>query len=69
MPLSGRLLYVEMTFSCPSCRTPIVKSGGWFQTIKRFDCASCGSNIHITYDDKVALFEKHAHLTPCVNAT
>jgi transposase-like protein len=64
MPLSGRLLPIKMSFSCPACRLPIVKTGGWFQTMKHFVCESCGSSIHLSYGDKLKLFEAHADLSP-----
>ena len=34
----------------------------WFQTVGRFICEGCQAEIRLTYHDKLALFEKHAHL-------
>jgi transposase-like protein len=60
MPLSARLLPVRMTYCCPTCETQIVKTGGWLQTIKRFGCQNCGTEIHLSHTAKLELFEKHA---------
>jgi transposase-like protein len=62
MPLSGKLLRVDLTFNCPHCHHAIVKSGGWFQTIGQFKCKGCKREVRLTYADKGAVFEKHAHL-------
>ena len=62
MPLSDNMSSVYLTFRCPVCRHPLVKRGGWFRVIGRFECAGCQSNIRLTYRDKVALFEEHAAL-------
>jgi hypothetical protein len=62
MPLSGRLIYVKLTFNCPYCGHALTKSGGWFQSVGRFQCAGCQREVKLTYDDKLALFKKHAHL-------
>jgi transposase-like protein len=61
MPLSLSLHSVSMTFECPFCTRTLVKSGGWFQTIGRFKCNGCQREVRLTYSDKVALFDKHAH--------
>lgn len=62
MPLSGSLRLVDLTFNCPYCGLALVKKGEWFQTIANFKCNGCQRSIRLTYDDKVALFKKHAHL-------
>ena len=62
MPLSGRLIYVKLTFNCPYCGHALIKSGGWFQSVGRFQCAGCQREVKLTYGDKLALFKKHAHL-------
>jgi transposase-like protein len=62
MPLSARLLPVALTFECPFCKHPLVKSGGWFQMAASFWCAGCHREVRLTYSDKLVLFEKHAHL-------
>jgi hypothetical protein len=62
MPLSAELLPVDLTFECPYCNNALVKRGSWFQTAHCFACASCRREIHLSYADKVALFERHAHM-------
>jgi transposase-like protein len=62
MPLSGSLRSVDLTFACPFCSHALVKSGGWFQTVAGFKCMGCQREIPLTYLNKVALFDKHAHL-------
>lgn len=62
MPLSGNLRLVDLTFNCPHCGHALVKTGGWFQAVADFKCNECKRRLRLTYDDKVALFKKHAHL-------
>jgi transposase-like protein len=62
MPLSAILLNVEMAFECPLCGHALVKRGSWFQTIGRFQCRGCQDPVRLSYKDKLALFERHAHL-------
>ncbi|MDW6025887.1 hypothetical protein SAZ10_29420 [Mesorhizobium sp. BAC0120] len=63
MTLSSSLLHIEMTFDCPFCAHPLVKTGTWFQTTSGFRCVRCQKQVRITYSDKVALFDKHANST------
>ena len=51
-----------MTFECPLCDHPVIKSGIWFSTVGRFKCEGCQREVQLTYDDKVALFDKHARV-------
>ena len=62
MPLSASLRFADLTFECPFCNCQLVKTGGWFQSIHRFKCEGCQSQIRLGYSDKVTLFQKHAHL-------
>ena len=62
MPLSSSLRSVDLTFECPACNYAKVESGAWFQAVGRFKCEGCQREVRLTYADKVALFEKHAHL-------
>jgi transcription elongation factor Elf1 len=62
MPLSGTLRTIDLTFECPICGHAFVNTGNWFMTVGRFTCEGCGGDIRLTYHDKLALFEKHAHL-------
>jgi hypothetical protein len=59
MPLSGRLLHENLTFHCPHCDFAIIRSEGWFQTVGRYRCRACDREVRLTYDDKLALFDKH----------
>ena len=62
MPLSPRLLHVDLTLECKYCGRSITKRGEWFRVAHRFTCVGCKREVPITYSDKVALFKKHAHL-------
>jgi hypothetical protein len=62
MPLSASLLPVALTFEWPFCNHTLVESGRWFQVAASFRCNGCQREVRLTYADKVALFEKHAHL-------
>ena len=62
MPLSITLRTIDLTFECPRCSHAFVNTGNWFMTIGRFTCEECRCEIRLTYDDKLALFERHAHL-------
>ena len=62
MPLSASLFNVEMTFECPLCGHALVKSGSWFYTVPKFKCEGCHRQIRLSYPDRLAIFEKYAHL-------
>ena len=62
MPLSASLRNINLTFRCPRCGHALVMKGAWFQTVRGFKCEGCQRMLRLTYDDKVALFDKHAHL-------
>lgn len=64
MPLSEALSSVELTYECPHCAHPLIKKGAWFKVMRWFTCLGCGSTVMLGYDDKLALFAKHAHLDP-----
>lgn len=62
MPLSSRLLPMDLTLPCKYCGHSIIKKGGWYLVAHRFNCEGCNREVPITYSDKVALFNKHACL-------
>ena len=62
MSLSASLLTVEMTFECPHCGHALVKSGNWFHSVPRFKCKGCEREIRLGYPDRLAIFERYAHL-------
>jgi len=62
MPLSLRLRHVDLTLQCSYCGRPLIKNGQWFMIASRFKCAGCKREVRISYDEKVTLFERHAHL-------
>jgi|HubBroStandDraft_1064217.scaffolds.fasta_scaffold261436_1 hypothetical protein len=64
MSLSFRLRQVDLTLECKYCGHVRVKKGSWFLSAYRFQCEGCGREVPITYSDKVALFNKYAHLIP-----
>ena len=59
MPLSKSLLIQNMTFLCPVCGHSLTKRGSWFKSASRFVCEGCGTEVHISYDDKLRLFAEH----------
>ncbi|RWE12304.1 MAG: hypothetical protein EOS23_10660 [Mesorhizobium sp.] len=62
MSLSPSLFSVGLTFQCPQCNFTVIKNGSWFQVVSHYRCDGCGREIRITYPDKIAIFQKHAHL-------
>ncbi len=62
MPLSPRLLQVDLTLECKYCGYSKTKTGQWFRVAHRFMCVGCKREVAIGYSDKVALFKKHAQL-------
>jgi hypothetical protein len=64
MSLSFRLRQVDLTLECKYCGHVRVKKGSWFLSAYRFKCEGCSREVPITYSDKVALFNKHAHFIP-----
>jgi|HubBroStandDraft_6_1064221.scaffolds.fasta_scaffold1321194_2 transposase-like protein len=65
MPLSRALANVILANPCPHCGHTLEKKGSWFQTVGRYRCEACQQEVSIRYDDKVKLFEAHAHLANC----
>jgi predicted RNA-binding Zn-ribbon protein involved in translation (DUF1610 family) len=62
MPISVTLLQADLTFNCPRCARAVIKRGSWFRAVSKFKCEGCRGEARITYDDKLALFAKHAGL-------
>ena len=62
MSLSALLRNVDLTLECKSRGHLIIKKGDWFITASTFKCDQCKGEVRLTYSDKVALFDKHAHL-------
>jgi transposase-like protein len=63
MPLSRALLHVLLRHACPHCGHELERKGSYFQTVGHYRCETCEGQVRIGYEDKVELFEKHAHLT------
>jgi hypothetical protein len=63
MTLSAQLRHVDLTLECKYCAHPMTKKGDWFVVAHRFICEVCKREVPITYSDKIALFNKHAHLS------
>jgi hypothetical protein len=51
-----------LTLNCPHCNHSLARAGAWFMGMSRFECTGCRGQILMTYDDKLALFGKHANL-------
>jgi hypothetical protein len=62
MPLSLRLRDMDLTLECKHCGWPLIKNGFWFITVSHFRREGCKREVRIPYDEKVALFERYAHL-------
>jgi ribosomal protein S27AE len=61
MPLTSGLLDVLLSHPCPRCGHRQEKKGSWFQTVGHYTCPTCGHSVRMAYDDKLRLFEAHAH--------
>jgi transposase-like protein len=59
MPLPNALNDTLVSFACPDCGYRFEKTGMWFKSVSRFRCEGCGRHVHLTYSDKVKLFEQH----------
>jgi uncharacterized protein YlaI len=62
MPFSLALANLILTYPCPHCEHKLQKKGSYFQTVGHYYCTECQGRVNITYDDKVKLFDAHAHL-------
>jgi transposase-like protein len=62
MPLSAALLEVPLTLACPFCGHERVGNGIWFRSITHFRCRGCRREVPVSYELKIALFAKYAHL-------
>jgi transposase-like protein len=63
MPLSRALRSVLLTRPCPHCGHKLVKKGSWFQSMSRYRCGACHQGVRVPYEEKLKLFDDHAHLT------
>jgi hypothetical protein len=61
MPLSAGLRNIKLTFCCSRCGHALVRRG-LVPNVRGFKCEGCQRVLRLTYDDKVALFDKHACL-------
>lgn len=59
MGLAKDLSNVALTFHCPDCSYPAVRKGSALRTIAHFRCHGCNAKVRITYQQKLAIFEKH----------
>jgi transposase-like protein len=62
MPRSLKLRDVNLTFGCPHCGHPLTMKGGSLMTVSGFTCVGCQVRVPLTYDEKLRLFAKNAHL-------
>ena len=62
MPLPNGLRNKTLIFNCPNCNHPLAKNGAWFAAMAGFECVGCKRYVPMTYSDKLALFDRHAHL-------
>ena len=59
MTLSDNLLHLDMTFVCPGCGLPIIKTGQQFKTASEVLCDSCGLTTLLGFPAKVLLFKQY----------
>jgi len=59
MPLPNALNDTLVAFTCADCGHRFERTGMWFKSVSRFRCEGCGRLVHLTYPDKVKLFEQH----------
>jgi hypothetical protein len=62
MPLSNRLYDIVLTHTCPHCGNKLEKPGRYFWRVRQYHCRNCQEPVPLNYDDKVKLFDDHAHL-------
>ncbi len=62
MPLAAGLRDKVLILNCPHCGHALAKSGAWFAAVSWFKCDGCGGKAPLTYTDKMALYDAHAHL-------
>jgi hypothetical protein len=60
--LSLLLRDIVLRHPCQCCGHMHEKTGEWFLRSRQFTCAACRTTARITYDDKIKLFDDHAHL-------
>ncbi|AGB45240.1 hypothetical protein Mesau_02849 [Mesorhizobium australicum WSM2073] len=56
MALSNQLLEEDLTFQCPSCKTPLVRKGSWVKSVTTFTCKRCGERVRLSYSEKLEIF-------------
>ncbi|TPI12935.1 hypothetical protein FJ957_04895 [Mesorhizobium sp. B2-4-6] len=59
MSISNELRDVNIRYECPSCHSPIVKTGSWFKAVSIFRCDDCKTKLRLGYSAKLALFQRH----------
>jgi transposase-like protein len=62
MALSRALVTVLLSMPCPHCGHKLEKVGSWFQSTRHYECEGCRQTVRVRYEDKVKLFDDHAHL-------
>ncbi|MGY2993677.1 transposase-like protein [Mesorhizobium sp. URHB0026] len=67
MALSKQLLDQNLTFQCPSCKTPLVRKGSWVKSVTTFTCKRCGQRVRLSYSEKLEIFRLAAG--PCGTGT
>jgi DNA-directed RNA polymerase subunit RPC12/RpoP len=61
MPLDRRMRAL-LSHPCPHCGNKRTMKGSWFAFKANYACSGCHRAVTMTYDAKIALFAKHAHL-------
>jgi rRNA maturation protein Nop10 len=62
MPLSTQLYDVVLTHTCPHCGNRTEKPGSYFWRMRLYHCPHCEGVVTLSYEEKLKLFDEHAHL-------
>ena len=61
MPLSTELYEVVLAHTCPHCGHVTEKRGRYFWRMRHYQCAGCEKSVHLSYEEKLKLFDRHAN--------
>lgn len=59
MPLPVELRDSLLTYMCPRCGHRLERRAVWFKAVSSFRCEGCQQALHLTYPEKVKLFENY----------
>ena len=59
MPLPVELRDNLLAHACPHCGHRFERRAGWFKSVSSFRCDTCRQRMHLTYTEKIELFENY----------